>query len=327
MSHPPSGLFGCGAEPRRRKNSVSAEQPSVLPSASVDHRKGDPDRVILHARNVSFDWSALPLHYADGDPLATHLFNVMHLLLPEGEEWFVRTFKEALPLIHDEQLREDVIGFIGQEAMHATAHTQVLDSLTAHGMDVTPYVEQMQFLFGRALGNRSGHGRNSLVERLALIAAVEHLTAFLGDWVLNARALDEVDFDPTMLDLLRWHGAEEVEHRSVAYEVMQYFDVRPVRRLRTYVVIAPTLVWFWTRGVRYLMDRDPTLAGLPPKKRRPTLRQFRKVARRGLFPAPRMMWKASLRYLASDYHPSQEGSTKQAVQYLATSPAARAAAR
>lgn len=281
----------------------------------------------MHARNVAFDWSSLPLHYVDDDPLATHLFNVMHLLLPEGEEWFVRTFKEALPLIHDEQLREDVIGFIGQEAMHATAHTQVLDSLTAHGMNVAPYVEQMHFLFGRALGNRSSHGRNSLVERVALIAAVEHLTAFLGDWVLNARELDTVKFDPTMLDLLRWHGAEEVEHRAVAYEVMQYFDVRPARRLRTYLAIAPTLVWFWSRGVRFLMDQDPTLAGVDPKKRRPGFRDFRRVTRRGLFPSPMMMWKASLRYFKSDYHPSQEGSTDQAVQYLARSVAARAAAQ
>lgn len=285
------------------------------------------DRVVLQARNVSFDWSSLPLHYVDEDPLATHLFNVMHLLLPEGEEWFVRTFKEALPLIHDEQLRDDVIGFIGQEAVHAAAHTQVLDSLTAHGITVGPYVEQMQFLFGRALGNRRGHTRNSLVERVALIAAVEHLTAFLGDWVLNAHELDDVDFDPIMLDLLRWHGAEEVEHRAVAFEVMQYFDVRPTRRFRTYVAIAPTLVWFWVRGVRYLMDQDPTLAHLPRKKRRPSIGDYRRVARRGLFPGPMMIWRASRRYFRSGYHPSQEGSTEQAVQYLACSPAARAAAR
>lgn len=285
------------------------------------------DRVLLHARNVSFDWESLPLHYVDGDPLATHLINVMHLLLPEGEEWFVRTFKEALPLIHDETLRDDVIGFIGQEAMHAQAHTEVHDQLRSHGIDVDPYVDQMKFLFGRALGNRPGHGRNSLVERLSLIAAVEHLTAFLGDWVLNADTLDKVDFDPTMLDLLRWHGAEEVEHRAVAYEVMRYFDVRPARRIRTYIVIAPTLVWFWTRGVRYLMAHDPTLAHLPPKERQAGFRDFRRVTARGLFPSMNQMWKASLRYFKKDYHPSQEGSTAQAVSYLATSPAARSAQR
>ncbi|MGA9871386.1 MAG: metal-dependent hydrolase [Rhodococcus sp. (in: high G+C Gram-positive bacteria)] len=290
-------------------------------------RTAPDDRVLLHARNVAFDWDDLPLHYVVGDPLATHLINVMHLLLPEGEEWFVRTFKEALPLIHDENLRDDVIGFIGQEAMHAQAHTEVHDQLRAHGIDVDPYVDQMKFLFGRALGNRPGHGRNSLVERLSLIAAVEHLTAFLGDWVLNADQLDRVDFDPTMLDLLRWHGAEEVEHRAVAYEVMRYFDGRPARRIRTYIAIVPFMVVFWTRGVKYLMDNDPSLAHLPPKKRQASFRDFRRVTALGLFPTPMDMWRASLRYFKRDYHPSKEGSTAQAVQYLATSPAARSADR
>lgn len=293
--------------------------------AAVKHDAAD--RVLLQARNVKFDWDSLPLHYIDGDPLATHLINVMHLLLPEGEEWFVRTFKEALPLIHDEELRDDVIGFIGQEAMHAKAHTEIHDQLAAHGIDVAPYVNQMKFLFGRALGNRPGHGQNSLVERLSLIAAAEHLTAFLGDWVLNASALDRAQVDPTMLDLLRWHGAEEVEHRAVAYDVMRYFDVRTSRRIRTYVAIAPTLVWFWTRGVRFLMDSDPTLAHLPAKERQASFKDFRRVARQGLFPGPKQMWNASLRYFKSDYHPSQEGSTAQAVRYLAKSPAARSAAR
>ncbi|RRQ28442.1 metal-dependent hydrolase [Rhodococcus sp. Eu-32] len=293
---------------------------------SSTEQAGPSDKVVLRPRNVAFDWGSLPLHYVDGDPLATHLFNVMHLLLPEGEEWFVRTFKEALPLIHDEQLRDDVIGFIGQEAVHAQAHTQVLDQLTAYGIDVTPYALQMQFLFGRALGNRTHHGQNSLVERVALIAAVEHLTAFLGDWVLNADALDDVEFDPTMLDLLRWHGAEEVEHRCVAYEVMRYFDVRPARRIRTYLVIAPALMWFWARGVRYLMSQDPSLQNVPVKKRRPSFRRYRRVTAKGLFPGPMLIVRASLRYFRSDYHPSQEGSTEQAERYLASSPAARAAA-
>jgi predicted metal-dependent hydrolase len=38
------------------------------------------------------------------------------------------------------------------------------------------------------------------------------------------------------------------------------------------------------------------------------------------------MKKRAPRYLSRDYHPSQEGSTEQAVAYLASSPAAVAAA-
>jgi predicted metal-dependent hydrolase len=75
------------------------------------------------------------------------------------------------------------------------------------------------------------------------------------------------------------------------------------------------------------MSQDPTLAHLSPKERTPSFREFRRVAKAGLFPTPMSMVKASLRYFKSTYHPSQEGSTAQAVQYLATSPAARSADR
>lgn len=285
--------------------------------------------MVIRPRSVSFDWDGMPAHYIDGNPLATHLINVLHMLLPEGEEWFVKTFKEALPLIDDEALREDVIGFIGQEAIHASAHTGVLRHLKNQGLDPTPYTDQMKYLFGVALGKRqpeTGDPRQGLVERLAIVAGIEHLTAFLGDWVLNETRLDEADVHPVMLDLLRWHGAEEVEHRSVAFEVLQYFDSRYVRRIRTYVLIFPALVGLWARGVRFLMQNDPALADASDH-RRVRWSEFRAVTRQGLFPSAGMILKASARYFRRSYHPSQDGSTDQAVRYLAASPSARAAGR
>ena len=206
------------------------------------HDPGEPDRVALHARNVSFDWSELPRHWIPGEPFATHLINVLHLLLPEGERWFCHVFKQALPLIRDEQLAEDVRGFIGQEAVHAESHQGVLDHFDAHGTDTRPYVQQISWLFGKVLGDRGYAGKQGqewIVERVALIAAIEHFTAFLGQWVLDARELDEAGADPTMLDLLRWHGAEEVEHRSVAHDLFAHLDGRYSRRVRTMLIAAP----------------------------------------------------------------------------------------
>jgi predicted metal-dependent hydrolase len=83
------------------------------------------ERLLLQVRDVTFDWATLPFHYVPGDPFATHVLNVLHLLLPAGEEFFVDVFKKALPLIKDDQLRLDVQGFIGQEALHSQAHSGV----------------------------------------------------------------------------------------------------------------------------------------------------------------------------------------------------------
>lgn len=290
----------------------------------------EPDEVMLQARNVEFDWSTLPMHWIPGDPFTTHVLNVLHLLLPAGEEWFVETFKQALPFIEDEKLRDDVIGFIGQEAVHAGAHTGVLRHLQDSGLDPTPFTDQMDWAFGKVLGSHpvtSLRDKNNLVERLALIAAIEHATAFLGDWVLNADGLDRANVDPTMLDLLRWHGAEEVEHRSVAYDTMRYFDKREIRRVRTLFIVAPMLVFMWVRGMRFLMAKDPLLADLPRRRRRPHLSDWRASAKRGTLPEFRHLAVRMARYLRPSYHPSQEGSTAQAVRYLASSPAAQAAAR
>src|SRR3954447_4859459 len=91
--------------------------------------------LVLTPRDVHFDWDALLMHWIPGEPMATHVVNVLHLLLPDGERWFVRTFTVALPLVKDQALREQVLGFVGQEAIHAEAHQGVLEHLRAKGLD------------------------------------------------------------------------------------------------------------------------------------------------------------------------------------------------
>ena len=82
---------------------------------------------MLTPRDVAFDWTSLPTHWVPGEPFVTHTINVLHLLLLAGERWFVDVFNQALPYIKDDKLREEVLGFIGQEAIHARSHQGVLD--------------------------------------------------------------------------------------------------------------------------------------------------------------------------------------------------------
>ena len=48
------------------------------------HQTGRP----LYRRMVRFDWSDTTLHWVPDDPFSTHMINVLHLLLPEGERHF-----------------------------------------------------------------------------------------------------------------------------------------------------------------------------------------------------------------------------------------------
>jgi predicted metal-dependent hydrolase len=245
--------------------------------------------------------------------------------LPEGERWFVNVYAEALPLIRDDKLREDVHGFIGQEAIHAAAHQSAQDHLSRQGFDSRVYVRELEWFFHDRLSDRGLTGRAAeewLVERLALIASIEHITAVLGHWILNARVLDTLGLHGGMLDLLRWHGAEEVEHRSVAFDLYQHLDGRYLRRIRSHLLMLPVIMWIWARGVCLLMAQDPTLRARGGNATRPRWRDWFRAGRRGVVPGPLEFLRSYRTYFRPSFHPSQECSTSQAVAYLASSPAA-----
>ena len=177
-----------------------------------------------------------------------------------------------------------MIGFIGQEAIHARAHQGVLDYFRANGLDPSPYVRHMEWLFGRILGEQPGltaaQRREQLIEHVAVVAAIEHFTAFLGDWNLNADALDRAGAHPVMLDLLRWHGAKEVEHRNVAFDLLVHLEPSYARRLRSFALTGPVLLWLWARGARYLVRANPGLG----RETKATWRGCLAAARRGVLP-------------------------------------------
>src|SRR5690606_33587491 len=103
----------------------------------------------LKARRVEFDLSSSPLHWIPGDPVASHLVNGINLVLLAGESWFCRVYNKALPFVTDDTLREEVEGFIRQEASHAMAHRKGEKWLQEHGLDTDAVRERADWLFGQ----------------------------------------------------------------------------------------------------------------------------------------------------------------------------------
>ena len=293
------------------------------PREPVDPDGSDPGPVELHARNVTFDWSGTPLHWIPGHPVPSNFVSVLNLLLPEGERWFVQTYNEALPLVADDELAATMRGFIGQEAMHAEAHDHVLwEFLDHHGIDPRPYLAQAEWIFRKILApmekGSAAARQKHLIERLWLIAALEHYTAILGDFALNNTWVEH-GADPTMTDLFTWHGAEEVEHRAVAHEVAVYFGDSYLRRGRAMLVALPVLIVLIQRGFRFIMKQDTSLHYNIFQRQY----HYHRGVRAGVLPK---MWKvivSTFSYFRPGFHPNEIGSTAQAVAYLAASPAAR----
>lgn len=271
-------------------------------------------------RRVGFDYSATPNHWVPDDPHTTHVANVLHLLLPGGEKWFCEVYREALPHIDDERLARDVKAFMGQEATHARAHSIVLDHLEANGIDHTDFTRMVEggfrlvrvrhapsWLPGRL---RRYLDRRYLLDQLAGIAAIEHFTAVMGWWVVISRGLDDAGADPEMMRLLRWHGAEEVEHRSVAFDAYVALGGGYLRRCLFMLLVFVGIFGTWMAGTNHLMRKDPAVRG------RASLPKFVRAGRQGRLPTIGMLAGAVPRYLRPGYHPECEGRTEVAVAYL-----------
>ena len=283
------------------------------------------ESLAIHARDVHFDWTDVPIEYIPGHPYATHFWNVMHLVLPEGERAMADVLGRALPLIDDPRLAEELVGFVGQEQMHASSHESFRTYLDEHGFDIPKILRLMQFVMDQIFGGHGLTGRAGEAwfhERLGIYAAAEHFTATVGEWLLDNKKFDEIGVDPTMLDLLRWHGAEEMEHRNVAYDVFQYVDGSYARRVRTAVLAAAGLLVLWLYTSSWMYANDPS--GKRSRWTWPLL--YVKASRQGLIPGLGFVFREIPQYLKPGFHPSQMGPIHKAVRYLAQSPAARAAA-
>ncbi|MFZ1164839.1 metal-dependent hydrolase [Mycobacterium sp.] len=284
------------------------------------HQDGYP----VLRRKARFDWSATPLHWVPGDPFSTHLLNVMHLMLPAAERWFIQVLNEAEPLIDDAELKAATKLFMQQESWHAWAHQMVLKHLAEQAIDTTPYTDRLHSWLSK-LGKQHPEWpkvlqRLSLYRRLAVVSALEPFNTALGEWLIQNRGLDYAGADPTMLDLLRWHGAEEIEHRSLVFNVYQYICGNYPLRALTMLSTAPTFAFWWIAGLRFLMATDPTITA------KPRWRDWLRAAREYRVPGP---WLVAVsvpgRYIRPRYDPTAEASTQFAIDYLEQSPAARAA--
>lgn len=245
--------------------------------------------------------SPLPRYWFAGNAAATHVANGVNLLFPAGERFFVRSVNHYLDQIDDPHLRKQIKGFFGQEGRHAKEHERQFRLLEEQGFDV----ERILALYEKiAYGTIERIAPKSL--SLATTAAAEHFTAIMAENALKNRFLDKAH--PAMQQLLLWHACEEIEHRSVAFDVLQKVNPSYGLRLAGLAVASICLMGFWTLCVAALVAQDDECS-LPR-----FAREFMRL-RQGR--GQRAFLKKGIRtYMHPDFHPSQADVDHLAEQYL-----------
>lgn len=290
----------------------------------------------IKPRKVKFEWQDTPIDWIPNQAFVSYFINEINMILPAGEFWFCRLYNKVLPQITDEKLKEDVKAFIRQEAMHAQAHTSAnKEYLSIRNIDVSRNLKLMDFLFTQVLADQPlGLKVPQILEhqwdlfRLGIVATIEHMTCVLGKYVLYNKYWEELGADAAMLDLVKWHGAEEIEHRTVAFDLYRHLGGSYIARYYQSVIVMIAVIGLWVDGAAHIMKQDPRFKSIKPSVFKPWIwREWFAISQTDnrLMPNPLWLISQQLGYLMPWYDPVHEAKTEDAIAYLDHSPAAKRA--
>lgn len=197
---------------------------------------------------------ALGRDWYDDHAFKTAWFNAMSVTFPLGEKFFIDSVRHYADHIDDEGLCASVRGFCGQEGFHRREHQRYNATLCQErGYD-------LQVMEGRLEHNiQRAYRFLSPMQRLASTAALEHITAILAELILSEDDLMANSTDSAMAALWRWHAAEEMEHKSVAFDV--YRAVGGTEKMRKRAMVQSTffLLVDILSGLLHMLRRDKKL--------------------------------------------------------------------
>jgi predicted metal-dependent hydrolase len=213
-----------------------------------------PADLTITPRDLRFGrGSVIRRWWLNDDPIATAFYNALSVTFPKGEGFFVdsvRNFREGTP----PRLHAEIQAFIKQEVIHTREHVAFNRHVVDQGYDVAPLERDVD----RALALTKGKPH---IASLAATMALEHFTAMLAhELIANPKHL--AGGDEQAAALWRWHAAEEIEHKGVAYDTWMHATKEWSRwkrwKIKSIVMVATTFKFFQgrRRGMIELLRQD-----------------------------------------------------------------------
>jgi hypothetical protein len=222
--------------------------PTPFPAATSSRL---PEGVSVQPRTFAFhDLESLPQHWFADNPILTHLENAFSIMIPPGERFFIRAVRHFEDRVTDPELRTLVKAFVQQEGLHIRAHNEFNHSLGRFGIDVEREIAAAERVMD-SMQRRLPHK-----VQLGVTVFLEHVTAIGAHMLFTEPAVAE-SMHPELARFWRWHAAEELEHKAVAFDVFRavgggYF-LRIFSALAAVLLLTPPLV----RMVRRMEKQDP----------------------------------------------------------------------
>lgn len=143
------------------------------------------------------------------------------MTLPYLEPFLVRTMREALKQCTDESVAQEVRQFIGQEAQHYKQHAILNDVIRS----ISPELEGLRKIEAQMEADYQRFTQTkSLKFNLAYAEGFEAATFAGGRKIFENNVFDRLESiqGSGLLELFKWHALEEVEHRTVTFNIYEH---------------------------------------------------------------------------------------------------------
>lgn len=197
-----------------------------------------PTGVEIQIRKINFPFEdTLPTNWFPANNIAQITCDVISLLFPAGERFFIDSVRNYRNRITDPALQKDVAAFIAQESMHTQQHLKC-NVLLKKNSRYAGFFERVPDIILGAV-------RIILPARtqLAVTCALEHFTALLAHQLLRNARFEKVA-DPVYARLWIWHAIEESEHKAVCFDVYHFFYAGVIGYIERCVVMFVTTLIF-----------------------------------------------------------------------------------
>ncbi|TDH50284.1 metal-dependent hydrolase [Mycobacterium eburneum] len=236
-------------------------------------------------------------YFVNDDIVFSHFVAGLSGAFPPGEESFIRSVRRFADQVTDPTLKKRVAGFIGQESMHGQQHRRLNEKLIELGYPI-------QWWDSPALAER----RQRIEERfeprlhLAMTAAAEHFTAVLAERVLSSDELQAIPGDAEVWNLLNWHALEELEHKSVAFDVYRAMEGSERLRIGVLAMLTAVALPLTVVSMAVSLSRDPVA-------RRQPLRLVREAYALSRGPIFKGLGRELAKYAKPGFHPDDIDTT------------------
>lgn len=250
--------------------------------------------VPIRHMNFNFDASKAAKYCWDNNSWSSAFILTFSAVIPAGERLVIDAVREFRDKTADPELKARVTGLIGQEATHSKVHEKFNNMYDLKGLPVNELARLSEKVLLELFSKRTPKKT-----RLAIACGIEHFTAVMAEDIFNGNSDRMDNLDGVTRDFMVWHLIEELEHKSVAFDLYEEMDGSYLHRIAAFILIWSVCVPLGLYGVQQFLNT-------------PGFSQGRKNNREGIktqFSFFRSYAPTLLSYFRTDFHPDNIDTT------------------